>query len=437
MRKTARRMSGAVAALAASALVLSACSSSNDAPSDNTTTTAPSGEKVTLSFWGWATGLEDSIATWNSKNPDIQVDFYRMTGDDGDKIPTAIDSGTAPDIVQMEGGNIPQHVINNRLIDVAAYTTDIKDAFPEGAWNNVTFGDSIYGVPQDSGPTALMYRSDLFEAAGVDVPTTWDEYIEAARSLKEENPDTYIAQLSPNEAGFWTQEVVANGGTWFSIENDAWKVSVNDAASQKVAEVWQTLLDEDLVKVVEMWTPEYWASISDGSIATVNYAAWFPALLQENAKDLAGDWSVAPSPTFDGQPAAGTAGGSVDVIPTGTEHVAEAMQFLTWLNASEEGVNTLLDGGIFPAATVGLESDRLLTENEYFGGQVINEVFAAAAESVPTGWTPGPTHDLAQDAIKDQFAKVVNGRQSFSEALDAVQASTVKDVANLGLSVVE
>jgi len=438
MRKTARRMSGAVAALAAGALLLSACSSSNDAPSgDSTTTTSASGEKVTLSFWGWSLGLEDSVAKWNAENPNIQIDFYRMTGDDGDKIPAAIDAGTAPDIVQMEGGNIPLHVINNRLTDISQYTKDIKDAFPASAWNDVTFGDSVYGVPQDSGPTALLYRSDLFKEAGVEVPTTWDEYLDAARALKKKFPDTYIAQVSPNEAGFWSQQVIANGGSWFSIDGDSWKVSVNSEESKQVAEVWQKLLDEKLVKVVEMWTPEYWASVLDNEIATISYAAWFPAMLQENAPDLAGKWAVAQSPSFDGKPSAGIAGGSFNLIPQGTEHVAEAMQFVNWLNASEEGVDTLLDGGVFPAATVGLESPKLLTPNEYFGGQVINKVFAEAAASVPTGWTPGPTNDLTQDAIKDEFAKVVNGKQTFSQALDNAQAKTIADVKSLGLSVAE
>lgn len=435
MASNARRAAGIVALATAGSLALGACSGSSDSP-ENTATT-PSGEDVTLSFWGWATGLEDAVAEWNTNNPNIQVEFFRMTGDDGDKIPAAIDAGTAPDIVQMEGGNIPQHIINNRLVDISQYTTEFHDAFPEGAWGNVTFGDAVYGVPQDSGPTALMYREDLFDEHGVDVPTTWDEYLDAARALKEADPDLHIAQLSPNEAGFWTQEVIANGGTWFGIEGDAWNVSVNAEESQEVADVWQTLLDEDLVQVVEMWTPEYWASINEGSIATVNYAAWFPALMADSAGELSGKWRVAPSPTLDGQPAAGQAGGSVDVIPTGTENVAEAMAFLQWLNAEEGGVNMLLEGGIFPAATIGQQSEKLLVENEYFGGQVINEVFAQAAQNVPTGWTPGPTHDLTQDAIKDAFAQVVNGNQTFAQALDQVQEKTVKDITDLGLAVAE
>ncbi len=41
------------------------------------------------------------------------------------------------------------------------------------------------------------------------------------------------------------------------------------------------------------------------------------------------------------------------MIPTGTENVAEAIRCLQWLNSSEEGVNTLLAGGSFPAATAG------------------------------------------------------------------------------------
>ena len=421
-----RKALSALALTAASALLLTACGS-GDAAQDG---------PVTLQFWGWAPGMEKVVDTWNKANPDTQVEFFRMTGDDGAKVPAAIDAGTAPDVVQMSVHSLPGHIINNRLADISEYTDGLEEQFTESSWKGVSFDDGVYAIPQDSGPTGLMYRSDLFQQYGIAVPTTWDEYIEAGRKLKAADPDLYLAQFSPNETGLWVETVWQNEGTWYDIGDDAWSVQVDNQASQETAAVWQTLLEEDLVKVVDMWTPEYWAEVNAGNIATINYAAWFPALLEESAGSLAGKWSVAPSPNYPGKDTAGETGGSVDVIPEGTENVEQAVEFATWLNTSEESLDILItEGGLFPSALSGLENEALLAPEEYFGGQVINEVFADAATKVPSSWVDGPGYDLTQDALKDVFARVGNKQLTFAEALAEVQDSAVKDLKDMGLDV--
>lgn len=425
-----QRVTGVAAMGAALTLALVGCSGGGD-PAPGT----PEGEPVTLEFWGWVPGLEDAVAEWNGENPDIQIEFFRMTGDDGDKIPAAIDAGTAPDIVQMSAHSLPGHIINNRLTDITEWAGDLEGDFTESSWGTVTFGESVYGLPQDSGPTGLMYRTDIFEEHGIEVPTTWDEYIQAGRDLKAADPDLYLAQFSPNEAGLWLETVWQNGGSFFQIDGEAWKVTVDDEASREVAELWQTLLDEELVKVVEMWTPEYWAEVNAGTIASINYAAWFPVLLEESAASTAGNWAVAPTPTFDGEESAGESGGSVNVVTANSDAPAQAVEFIEWLNASEGGVEHLITGGVFPSATVGLTSESLLQPSEFYGDQVINEVFAEAAGRVPGTWTAGPTHDLTVNALKDSFGRVANGDITFVEALESVQKLTVDELTAMGLDV--
>ncbi|WP_157987753.1 ABC transporter substrate-binding protein [Jiangella endophytica] len=431
-RKLKSRLTTALALATGPVLFLAACGGGDDDSG-----AAANEGPVTIEFWGWVPGLEEAVAQWNEENPDVQVEFFRMTGDDGDKIPAAIDAGTAPDVVQMSVHSIPGHIVNNRLTELTDIAGDWEDRFTPSSWGSVVFDGALYAIPQDSGPTGLMYRTDIFAQHGVEVPTTWTEFVEAGRALKAADPALTIAQFSPNETGFWIQSVWQNGGSWNGIDGDAWTVNVADEHSLEVAEVWQTLLDEELVTTVEMWTPEYWAAINAGTIATVNYAAWFPVLLEESAGATAGNWAVAPSPTFDGEESAGDTGGSVNVIPAGTEHVEQAAAFVEWLNTSDEGLEHLINGGIFPSAVAGLEHEALMVEEPFFGGQVINEVFADAALQVPATWVDGPTFELTQNALKDEFAQVANGRKTFAQALADLESRTVADLTGMGLSVSE
>ncbi len=74
-------------------------------------------------------------------------------------------------------------------------------------------GDGIYGLPMDSGPMALFYNTTVFEKYGVSVPpTTWDEYLTAARALHAADPDVYITN-DTGDAGFTTSMIWQAGGT--------------------------------------------------------------------------------------------------------------------------------------------------------------------------------------------------------------------------------
>jgi multiple sugar transport system substrate-binding protein len=71
-----------------------------------------------------------------------------------------------------------------------------------------------------------------------------------------------------------------------------------------------------------------------------------------------------------------------------SKNPALAAGFVRWLNHDPQSISIFLGaGGGFPSTTSQLGSDEFLSaEPEYFGGQKINEVLAAAADSVVPGW---------------------------------------------------
>lgn len=431
IRRPLLRAASALAVGALAATALAACSSTGgDSGSE--------GGVTEVDFWGWVPGLEDLVTQWNEDNPDIQVTFHRMTGDDGQKVEAAVDAGAGPDLVQLSTHNLPDYIIAERVQDITDYVADEEDNYTPASWASVSFDDRVYGVPQGIGPAGTMYRTDIFAQYGIEFPKTWDEYLDAARALKAANPALYIANLSPSEMGQWAQEIQQAESSWYGIDGDAWTVGVNDEGSKLVAERWQTLLDEGLVTTEQMWTPEYWALVNNGTIATISYAAWFPSLVAENAADLAGKWAVAPMPTNTGSTNAGDSGGAAIVVLKNAKNAEAAAEFAAWLNGSDDTQDALITvGGLFPSTVNGLASPALLQEDEYFGGQVINEVFKDAAENTPATWVEGPNYGFIQTTLLDEFAKVVNGQQTFSEALDVTQAAAISDLESRGLTVAE
>jgi multiple sugar transport system substrate-binding protein len=422
-----RKAAAALAALTSVAL-LTGCSSGGESESASGVTT--------VEYWGWVPGLEDMVTQFNDSHDDIEVTFHRMTGDDGQKVEAAVDAGAGPDLVQLSTHDLPDYVISGRVQDITEYVKDEESKYTPASWASASVDGKVYGLPQGIGPAATMYRTDIFEQYGIDMPTTWDEYIEAARTLHAANPDVYIANMSSNEFGQWSQEIQQAESSWYGIDGDAWSVGVNDEGSKLVAERWQTLLDEGLVTTEQVWTPEYWALVNSGKVASITYAAWFTSLLAENAADTAGKWAVAPMPVNEGSDNAGDSGGAAVVVLKGAEDAEAAAEVAAWMNGADEVQDALItEGGLFPSTKTGLASPALRLEQPFYGGQVVNDVFIEAAAKTPATWVDGPNFGTATTAVTDQFAKVVNGELTFLEALDKAQAATVEDLKSRGLNV--
>ena len=425
----AKRLGTIAVAGIASVALLAGCSSPNAGEGSTASVT-------TVDYWGWVPGLEEMVQQYNDSHEDIQVTFHRMTGDDGTKVEAAVDAGAGPDLVQLSTHKLPDYVISGRVQDITEYVSDEEDKYTPASWAAVSLDGKVYGLPQGIGPTATMYRTDILAQYGIAVPTTWDEYVDAARALHAANPDVYIANMSPSEIGQWAQEIQQAESSWYGINGDSWSVGVNDAGSQLVAKRWQTLLDEGLVTTEQVWTPEYWALVNAGKIATITYAAWFPSLLAENAADTSGKWAVAPMPVNAGSTNAGDSGGAAVAVLKGAKNPEAAAEVAAWMNGADEVQDALItEGGLFPSTVTGLASNALLAAQPFYGDQIINEVFIDAAKNTPSTWVDGPNYGTAQTAVTDEFAKVINGQQTFLQALDKAQAATVADLKSRGLNV--
>ena len=433
-----------IAALAAAtALLASACSGGgDDAGSDDGGSAAG---PVELTFWTWTPNMEKVVDLWNSEHPDITVTVNKQDGGDPavTKLLTAIKAGSgAPDIMQAEYQKIPQLVSSDALADLSgSLGDDVAGHFADGVWDAVTLGsDAVYAVPQDSGPMQFYYRADVFEKLGIDVPTTWDEYADAARKVHEADPKAYLGTFSANDAGWFAGMTQQAGASWYGIDGDAWSVDIDSDATTKVAEYWGGLVEEGVIDNRPMYTPEWNAGLNDGTQVGWLSAIWAPGVLSGNAADTAGKWEMAPMPQWDADaPATGAWGGSATAVTSQSEHPEQAAEFVTWLNTDPEAVQALVDEtGIYPA-DVPASTQALTDPPEFFSNQPdFYEVAAQTAQTVQP-FTYGPNINVAYSAYNDEFAKATKAKKAsaFVDAVGAMQQITLDDLKNQGFNVSE
>ncbi|WNB86577.1 extracellular solute-binding protein [Cellulomonas sp. ATA003] len=119
-------------------------------------------------------------------------------------ITSAAAAGDLPDVIG--GVSLPQvrTLSTNELIDTEAVgeVLDTLDpsTFSEKAIELTRDGDAQLAVPSESWTQMLYYRTDLFEAAGLDAPTSYDAILEAAQTLDGDGMAGFVGATAPGDA---------------------------------------------------------------------------------------------------------------------------------------------------------------------------------------------------------------------------------------------
>jgi len=433
------RTGAAIAGAVVATLALASCAS-GDASSGS------SDEPVELTFQSWVPNIDRAVDAFNAAHDDIQVTLETITaGPDGGyaKMFSAVQAGSPADVAQVGYDAIPEFLVNDAVEDITEYVGDSADLFTDWQWQTGVFNDSVYAVPQASGPLGQFYRKDIFDSLGLAAPTTWDEYYEAAKAIRASDPNRYIAAFAFNQAPWMIGLAQQGGGEWFTPEDDAWKVAIDDEDTLKVAAFWQKLIDEDLVKLEADMSSEWNADLQNGNIASWISGSWADAIVRGTAPDTAGLWAAAPMPQWTaGENVSATwAGGSASIVLKGSKHPAEAAEFALWLNSDPESVSILTSVGAGWPAIKDLDAIETLQDDPevfaFYGGQNIWDVFAESDAAVSTNWTWPPLSQTLFADLTDNVKAAVEAGTPIADAYTQTQADFVAALKEKGISVAE
>ena len=108
-----------------------------------------------------------------------------------DRLVIWISGNQAPDLANVSAG----WMVEFNAIDALEplddkFSPGFLDAFEPAGLDAMRIDGKLMGLPYFLDPRALYYRTDLFEAAGLEPPATWDEVRAAAKALHNP-PDVY------------------------------------------------------------------------------------------------------------------------------------------------------------------------------------------------------------------------------------------------------
>lgn len=261
----------------------------------------------------------------------------------------------------------------------------------------------------------LMYRSDIFEELGIEVPTTWDEVLEAAAVIQEAGVVDYplgaTMKTGWNLGEDFINMFLGYGGEFWNADGTP---NVNSEAGMNALET--------MMAMTEFMDPEYLVSDStyvqqqfqQGRIAMANlWASRGSAMDLEGESQVVGlvDAAAAPMAIEGAAPATTLWWDGVVIASNISDEEAEAAFRVVMEGLDREMVEANNDAAIW--LIEGYEPGRL----------ALGAIATASATPPPPAYPSTSQMGLMHTALGNELAAFFTGDASAEEALEAVEAA--------------
>ncbi|MFE0705107.1 extracellular solute-binding protein [Streptomyces sp. NPDC058872] len=355
-----RRFLGLTAAAAALGLTatVSGCSSLGGDSGDVTLKLVAAdydltGGDTTKKYWA------DLVTAFEAKHPGIRVEVQIESWDDVDrKVAEMVKNGQAPDVAQI--GAYADYAADGHLypaddlLSIPVQSNFLPRLADAGENEHVQ-----YGLPFVASTRPLFYNKDLFQEAGIEAPTTWEELSAAAAKLKAKGvPTPFALPLGPEEAQAEALMWLLSGGGGWTDATDRYAVD-SEANVHTFEWLRENLVGKDLTGSIapgKLDRKAAFAAFANGEVGMLN---GHPSLLKEAAKKGVQVGQV-PLPGPDGP--SKTSMGVADWIMGFNQngHRKEIGDFLNFVFSDENVLKFAGDNDLLPvtvSASAHMESD--------------------------------------------------------------------------------
>lgn len=354
--------------------------------------------------------LDTIIADFESQNEGVTIEVSTAPFADYFTLLQAdVVSGDAPDVFELNYESFVTYAANNTLLDVSELLSGDAPYYPR-ALEAFQYEGVQLALPETFSTVLLFYNADLFDAAGIEYPTTewtWDDATVAAEAINALDDDTW-GIFSPVQFWEFYKKAAQNGECEFFNE-DMTESTLNSAACVETLETMMSFMNNGL-----MPTQAQLSGVSDselflnGDVGMLVTGIWMFGAFAE--ADFA--WNVQIEPAMN-QHAHHFFANGVAVSAT-TEHAEAAVAWAEFLTASET------------AATVRVNSAwelPALNEAAYFESyleQTPPENRAAVFLALESPVTPPviERQNEMQDTVNGLITQVADGTLTPQEALD-------------------
>jgi multiple sugar transport system substrate-binding protein len=386
-------------------------------------TTAP--QITTITYWGlWETEtiMDGVIKAFEAENPTIKINYSMQSHRDyQDRLITELNGQSPPDIVRLHSTWLP--LVYQNLLPASADTisaTELETNFYP-VINQIVLNNQVYGIPFSIEGLALYINTDMFIAAGIDEPKTWEDLKTAAKTLTVKDEATGkitragVALGNTINVQYWEDIVslmlLQGGATLLNPTSSSVLPTLQYYTSfQNTATVW----DSTMPPSVQAFANEKVAMIIAPSYVAIDIQTINPNLT----------WKTISTPQLPEVDPINWASFWFEAVPKNAKNKEAAWKFLKFLSSAKAQQT------IYESASRERGFSQAPAHKSVAPLAQQNPIIASFIESLPTAktfYTAGLTHD-SDTALNSRLIKYLEdainttGQGSSSDSEKAMQA---------------
>jgi N,N'-diacetylchitobiose transport system substrate-binding protein len=333
-----------------------------------------------------------------------------------DKLTTALASNDPPDVIELGNTQTAKFAASGALADLSGKVGDLggegwlKALTESGAWEG-----KQYGIPFYAANRVVIYRTDLFDKAGVSPPTSLDEWVTAGRKVAAAGGNDKLMPLYlPGQNWYFLSSLIWDQGGDLAVkEGGSWKGAVDTPQAQAGVAAYQRLFKE-LSKApadTDEATPQQYEVMAKGGVAMMIGLPWELNSAVGEAPDLKGKLGAFPIPSSTpGKPAPVFLGGSNLAVPAASKSPTLAYEWVKLLTGEKYQTRLAEENGVLP------NSSSLA--NSTLGDDPVLGAMAKAAQNgrITPNDPSWAAVEAAPNPLKDMLTKVLSGQAGVPEA---------------------
>lgn len=395
-------------------------------PQEPAATTAPAaqGPSGTITYFTFSAApdhmkdLDAMIQAFQAANPGVQVKVETAPFDDYfTKLRTLIAGGQAPDVFELNYENFVDYASKDTLLDLNPLIAGDKNFDPKvfypRAYDLFKADGKQYGLSESFSDVVLFYNKDLFEKAGLALPTddwTWDDAMAAAKKLTDAGAGQW-GLFKPTQFWEFYKTAYQFGCDFFNADKTA--TLINDPKCVDALNFMVSLSQKEKV----MPTDAEMGGVGDDALFKQGKVAmWVNGIWQFAAmKDAPFKWDIAVEP---GAARKGTHFFSNAVVASkDTKNPEAAWAWLKFFTSSPEAAKTrVASAWELPA----LNNPDLFKDYLAQTPPANRQAVFKSLEDLVTPPVIAKQNEM-QDAINAQLDKAKQGLVTPQQALDAAK----------------
>lgn len=361
--------------------------------------------KIKLTFWDFHVDeekafFEEAVKDYNKMQDKVEIELLSVNQSDYTTtlLPTAFANSEGPDIFFVEPSVFLKYAEAGTLADLTDYISDdVRSDFKQSALDAVSYHDKILSIPFEQELLALFYNKKMLEEANVAVPETWEELYDAAKKLNNNVagivlPTDKIPYTNFNFYPFLFQ----TGGQ--VISEDGTKSQFNSPEVVQALDFWGSFFKDGLAPNKLQLGPWDIGNVGTGFAAMQIMGTYGVNDAEEKYGDV--EIGVAPLPHPEGKESVTVAGGQSLAVNAKSKHLKEAIDFATWLFASDD--ISYCSKWVTEAKFAYPPRQSVVEANKEFFSEGLRKVFTDEIydSAIPEPRLPSNVSDIVGDALQ-------------------------------------